>query len=124
MTPVIASRRRMVTAMAAALLAGAAGVRIASAQQEPVVRILARRFTYSPDKITLTRGVPVVLALESADVLMGFSVPDFGVRADIIPGQVTRVRIVADKSGTFPFLCDIFCGSGHESMSGTITVVG
>jgi len=124
MTPVIASRRRMVTAMAAALLAGAAGVRIASAQQERVVRILARRFTYSPDKITLARGVPVVLALESADVLMGFSVPDFGVRADIIPGQVTRVRIVADKAGTFPFLCDIFCGSGHESMSGTITVVG
>jgi len=124
MTPAIASRRRMVTAMAAALLAGAAGVRIASAQQEPVVRILARRFTYSPDKITLARGVPVVLALESADVLMGFSVPDFGVRADIIPGQVTRVRIVADKSGTFPFLCDIFCGSGHESMGGTITVVG
>ncbi|MEO6749271.1 MAG: cupredoxin domain-containing protein [Casimicrobiaceae bacterium] len=124
MTAVIASRRRMVTAMAAALLAGAAGVRIASAQQEPVVHILARRFTYSPDKITLARGVPVVLELESADVLMGFSVPDFGVRADIIPGQVTRVRIVADKSGTFPFLCDIFCGSGHESMAGTITVVG
>jgi len=110
--------------MAAALAAGAGGVRIAGAQHEPVVRILARRFTYSPDKITLARGVPVVLALESADVLMGFSVPDFDVRADIIPGQVTRVRIVADKAGTFPFLCDIFCGSGHESMGGTITVVG
>jgi cytochrome c oxidase subunit 2 len=53
---------------------------------------------------------------------MGFNAPDFGVRADIIPGQVARVRLVPDKVGTFTFLCDIFCGSGHETMSGTITV--
>jgi heme/copper-type cytochrome/quinol oxidase subunit 2 len=25
--------------------------------------------------------------------------------------------------GTFTFLCDIFCGDGHERMQGTITVV-
>jgi len=67
--------------------------------------------------------VPVVLELTTADVLMGFNAPDFAVRADIIPGQVARVRLVPDKVGTFAFLCDIFCGSGHETMSGTITVV-
>ena len=54
---------------------------------------------------------------------MGFSVPDFGVRADIIPGKVGRLRLTPDKTGTFVFLCDIFCGSGHETMSGTLTVI-
>jgi cytochrome c oxidase subunit 2 len=54
---------------------------------------------------------------------MGFSMPDFDVRADIIPGQVSKLRLVPDKVGTFTFLCDIFCGSGHETMNGTITVV-
>ena len=53
---------------------------------------------------------------------MGFSVPDFNVRADIVPGQVARVRLTPDKAGTFTFLCDIFCGSGHETMSGTMVV--
>jgi cytochrome c oxidase subunit 2 len=53
---------------------------------------------------------------------MGFNVPDLGARADILPGQVARVRLVPDKVGTFEFHCDIFCGSGHEQMSGTIVV--
>jgi len=107
------------------LLLGAAtiGLRAAAQPEEQVIKILARRFTYTPNKLSLKRGVPVVLELTSADVLMGFNAPDFDVRADIIPGQTARVRLVPDKVGTFTFLCDIFCGSGHETMSGSITVV-
>jgi len=107
------------------LLLGVAtiGLRAAAQPEEQVIKILARRFTYTPNKLSLKRGVPVVLELTSADVLMGFNAPDFDVRADIIPGQTARVRLVPDKVGTFTFLCDIFCGSGHETMSGTITVV-
>jgi len=107
------------------LLLGAAtiGLRAAAQPGEQVIKILARRFTYTPNKLSLKRGVPVVLELTSADVLMGFNAPDFDVRADIIPGQTARVRLVPDKVGTFTFLCDIFCGSGHETMNGTITVV-
>jgi len=103
--------------------AGTIGLRAAAQPKEQVIKILARRFTYTPNKLTLKKGVPVVLELTTADVLMGFSVPDFDARADIIPGQVARLRLVPDKAGTFAFLCDIFCGSGHETMSGTITVI-
>jgi cytochrome c oxidase subunit 2 len=107
------------------LLLGAAtiGLRAAAQPEEQVIKILARRFTYTPNKLSLKKGVPVVLELTTADVLMGFSAPDFDVRADIIPGQVTRLRLVPDKVGTFTFLCDVFCGSGHETMNGIITVV-
>ena len=111
-------------ALGALLLgAGTIGLRAAAQPGEQVIKILARKFTYSPNKLTLKKGVPVVLELTTADVLMGFSVPDFDVRADIIPGQVARVRLVPDKVGTFAFLCDVFCGTGHETMNGTITVV-
>ena len=103
--------------------AGTIGVRAAAQPKEKVIKILARRWTYSPNPITLKKGVPVVLELTTADILMGFSVPDFQARADIVPGQVVRLRLVPDKEGTFTFLCDIFCGSGHETMNGTITVV-
>jgi cytochrome c oxidase subunit 2 len=33
------------------------------------------------------------------------------------------VRLTPGKAGTFVFLCDIFCGDGHEGMSGKIHVV-
>lgn len=87
-----------------------------------VIKVTAKRFVYTPNQITLKKGVPVVLELRTEDVLMGFNAPDLGARADIIPGQVTRVRIVPDKVGNFSFFCDVFCGSGHEEMTGTIVV--
>ena len=119
-----ATRRRLMMAAGGLLLgAGTVGLRAATQPKEQVIKILARRFTYSPNQLKLKKGVPVVLELTSADVIMGFSVPDFQARADIIPGRVARLRLVPDKEGTFTFLCDIFCGSGHETMSGTITVV-
>ena len=45
------------------------------------------------------------------------------VRADIKPGQTTRVRFVPNKRGRFPFQCDVFCGSRHEDMSGELVAV-
>jgi cytochrome c oxidase subunit 2 len=115
-------RRRVLAAGIAA--AGAALGAVALAQpEEQVIRITARKFVFLPREIQLKKGVPVVLELVTADVVMGFNAPDFNVRADIIPGQVARVRLLPDKTGTFGFLCDIFCGEGHEGMSGQIHVV-
>jgi cytochrome c oxidase subunit 2 len=71
---------------------------------------------------TLKKGEPVILELTSEDRLHGFHIMELGVRADVLPGQPVRVRIVPDKVGTFPFTCDLFCGSGHGDMSGVILV--
>ncbi len=90
---------------------------------ELVIKVNSRKFEFIPAAITLKKGVPVVLELTSSDVIMGINVPDFKNRATIIPGVVTRIRIVPDKVGTFTFFCDVFCGNRHEEMSGLITVV-
>ena len=113
-----------IAAAAMILGMGVAGAYVAAtpSPSEQVIKVTARRFTYTPNEIRLKKGVPVILEFTTEDVLMGFSVPDLGVRADIVPGQVTRVRIVPDKTGTFIFLCDIFCGSGHENMNGIFVV--
>jgi cytochrome c oxidase subunit 2 len=117
------TRRRLLLSLGGlALAAGSIGLRAAAQPKERVIKILARRFTFNPNQLTLKQGVPVILELSTADVVMGFSVPDFQTRADILPGKGARVRLVPDKVGTFVFLCDIFCGSGHETMNGTITV--
>ena len=118
-----ADRRKVVVGLGWLLSATAiGGVGVAAQPKEKVIKILARRFSYSPNHLDLKLGVPVVLEFKTADVLMGFNAPDFQVRADIVPGKVVRVPLTPDKVGTFTFLCDIFCGSGHETMSGAITV--
>jgi len=118
-----ADRRKLVVGLGWLLGATAiGGVGAGTQSKQQVIKIMARRFTYSPNHLDLKVGVPVVLEFKTADVLMGFSAPDFQVRADIVPGKVVRVPLKPDKAGTFTFLCDIFCGSGHETMSGTITV--
>ncbi len=114
-------RRSLLFGSLAAAVAATTGA-LAVAAAPKVVKVVARRFTYTPNRIALAKDVPVVFELTSLDVLMGFSLPDFGVRADVIPGKTTRLPFTPDKAGTFTFLCDIFCGSGHETMNGTLVV--
>jgi cytochrome c oxidase subunit 2 len=119
-------RSLMFSAVSAALAMIAAGEYLNAQSAEPAERIIkvsAKRFDYTPSHITVKQGVPVRLKLTSEDVLMGFNLPDFNVRADMIPGKMTELRFVPDKVGTFTFLCDIFCGTGHEEMNGKLTVV-
>lgn len=113
--------------VAAALGTAAAWHRPASAivplPGEQVIRMTAKRFEYSPSEITLKKGVPVVLEITALDRDHGLKIPGLGVRADLESGEVTRVRIVPDRVGTFTFWCDVFCGDGHDDMSGQIVVV-
>ncbi|MBB5199205.1 cupredoxin domain-containing protein [Glaciimonas immobilis] len=90
--------------------------------QEMTVKIIASRFTYTPNRIHLKQGQSVVLVFTSADMPMGFNAPDFGIRTDIFPGKESRIRFTPDKVGEFVFHCDLFCGSGHEDMTGTLVV--
>ena len=87
-----------------------------------VIHITAKKFEFTPGEITVKKGEPVALEIKSEDVTHGFSLPDFKVRAEIKPGQTSVVRFTPDKAGQFTFTCDVFCGSGHEDMSGTLTV--
>lgn len=116
----------MVTAVAAAFGLGSAGAYLSAESAQPkekVIKITSKRFSFTPASITLKKGVPVVFEFRSLDVFMGFNLPDFNVRADIVPDKVTRLRLVPDKTGTFIFLCDVFCGGGHEKMNGQLTVI-
>jgi cytochrome c oxidase subunit 2 len=118
------NRRLMLRAGAAVGLLGVAGRIAVQAQPKPrIIPITARKFTYEPAELTLKLNESVVFQLTTLDVVMGFSVPDFATRATIIPGQMTEVPMTPTKIGEFTFLCDVFCGSGHENMEGTLRVV-
>jgi len=105
------------------VLAASVGLAAPAHGADRVIRVTAKRFEYAPAEITLRRGEPVVLELTSLDRDHGFRCDELGLRADVKPGEVTRVRLVPQQVGRFPFACDVFCGDGHEDMAGEIDVV-
>ena len=107
-----------------AALAGAAlaTTSFAAAPKPRVVKISARRFVFTPATVKLKKGQPVTFELTTQDIFMGMNIPDFGVRSDIVPGKTMKLTFTPEKAGTFTFLCDVFCGDGHEGMSGKLEV--
>src|SRR6266568_9322876 len=116
-------RRRLLAAGIVAAAGAAFGAGVLAQPKERVIKVVARKFVWLPNVITLKKGEPVVLEFTALEVVMGFRAPELKQRVDIIPGQVARLRMLPDRVGSFDFLCDIFCGEGHEGMSGKIHVV-
>jgi heme/copper-type cytochrome/quinol oxidase subunit 2 len=84
--------------------------------------ITAKKFSFTPDQITVNRGDNVKLSLTSADVVHGFKLDGYGINKTLNPGETVTVEFIADKPGTFEFRCSIPCGEGHIVMKGTLAV--
>lgn len=89
---------------------------------QKTVNITAKQWEFSPSTVTVKKGTTVQLVITSEDVTHGFSLSAFGVNEQLKAGETTTVEFVADTVGTFSFFCNIFCGSGHSGMSGTLVV--
>ena len=84
--------------------------------------ITAKQWSFSPSIIKVTKGDTVVLKLKTVDVAHSYSIPEFGINAEIKPGETTVAEFVADKVGTFTSSCKTYCGVGHKGMTGTLIV--
>ena len=118
-------RRTLLGAAGALALSSVAVLAFAKPRPKPkerVIKVIAKKFEFVPREIRVKQGETVLLQFTAPEVPMGFSLPDFSLRADIMPGKIATLRLTADKTGSFDFLCDVFCGSGHEDMSGTLIV--
>ena len=106
-----------------AALVIASGTAVVSAQAKPrVISMVAKKFEFVPGEIHVKQGETVRLELTAPEVPMGFNLADFKLRTDVVPGKVSTLELTPDKAGTFTFVCDLFCGTGHEDMSGTLVV--
>jgi cytochrome c oxidase subunit 2 len=94
----------------------------ARAQAPREIEVTAQRFRFTPSVIPLKAGEPVVLLIRSLDFAHGFFVPELNLRTDLMPGRVVRLPLTAPAPGELAFLCDNFCGDGHEGMDGHFDV--
>ncbi len=59
----------------------------------------------------------VTAAVETADVIHSFWVPELNRKIDMIPGQIGRVLLYADQAGDYRGQCAEFCGVQHAHMA-------
>ena len=112
--------------MAAVLLGGisllASGIRPVQADNVPVIEITAKRFAFSPDKITLKNDQTVKLRIHSEDVTHGFFLRPLKLDEEIPAGQTIEVTVTPHTVGSFTTICDHFCGANHGNMNMTFVV--
>jgi len=75
----------------------------------------------SPE-LHLPMGKPYKALLRSTDVLHDFTVPQFRVKMDLVPGLVTHLWFTPTRAGKFDVLCEELCGVAHFTMRGKVVV--
>ena len=117
-------RRRLLQAMGATALIGAVGATAAAANGggSRRISIVASRFAFSATEVHARRAETITLALTSTDFVHGFAVPELNVRIDVPPGKTVELSLRTLRPGRFTYLCDNFCGEGHDRMAGTLIV--
>jgi cytochrome c oxidase subunit 2 len=68
-------------------------------------------------------GQPIQLTMISQDVFHSFSIPDFRVKREVIPGRYSTVWFEATTPGTYHIFCTQYCGTKHSGMIGEVTVL-
>ena len=68
-------------------------------------------------------GKPVQLTMISQDVFHSFSIPDFRIKREVIPGRYSTVWFEATQVGTYHLFCTQYCGTQHSGMVGEVTVL-
>lgn len=65
---------------------------------------------------------PVKAILRSNDVLHNYTVAQFRVKMDLVPGLISYLWFEPNKLGRYDILCEELCGIGHFVMRGAVVV--
>ena len=107
--------------------------------QVRVIEMTAKKYEYTPGEIRVKKGTRVQLKVRATDRTHGFRIaliPEGAPANDpaglrfaevqdnwkLEKNQERVVEFVAERSGTYPFKCSVFCGLGHMGMKGKLVV--
>lgn len=86
------------------------------------VVMIAQAWQWTPQEISLPAGAEVTFTVTSVDAIHGFLVPETQMNAMVIPGQITQVEHTFEEPGAYSIVCHEYCGIGHHTMGGRITI--
>ena len=89
----------------------------------------AQVWSFTPAEIRLPVGAEVTFYVTARDVLHGFKIAETNINMMVVPGQVSTLKAVFEKPGTYNLICHEYCGAGgptigHHTMYGQIIVEG
>jgi len=126
-------RPMLLTLVAGSVLIGPAGWGVARSSaagtamdqdaQVREVRVVARRYSYSPARIEVQEGDLVKVTLESEDIPHSFNVDDpYRIAKRAAPGSPVVFEFRADQAGSFPYYCNLTAEDGCRNMRGELVV--
>jgi cytochrome c oxidase subunit 2 len=96
-----------------------------------VVKVTGRQWKWSfqypngkqTDKLYAVLNRPLKLDVNSLDILHGFFIPAFRLKADAVPGRTNTVWFQPTRLGTYDIQCTVICGVNHSDMLSQVKVV-
>ena len=85
------------------------------------IYLVAAQFFWFPT-LKLRAGETYRLHVSSADFQHGFSLQPMNMNFQVVPGYDHVLTIKPQAPGTYPIVCNEFCGVGHQNMIGKIIV--
>ncbi len=84
-------------------------------------------FEYPNGKVSDTLVVPVdepvILDLNSRDVIHSLYIPAFRIKEDVVPGKNNKMWFIGQETGNYNILCAEYCGDRHSYMLSKVVVV-
>lgn len=97
-----------------------------------IIKVEGRQFSWSftypegfsvRNQLVVPIGKVIVLEVTSTDVFHTYTIQDFRIKADAIPGRVNRVWFKATQPGVYNSQCAELCGVGHAFMRAKVIVM-
>lgn len=84
--------------------------------------VLAQTWQFLPREMTVPAGSEVTFYVTSKDVQHGFKLQNTNINMQIVPGQVSKLKVTFEDPGRYNYICTEYCGLGHGAMFGTLIV--
>jgi len=87
--------------------------------QGPTTRpfaVHAHRYTFDPPRIEVNQGDLVSIELQADDIAHSLTIDGYRISKRANPGQPVTFEFRADRSGTFPFYCNLQIDDGCRQM--------
>ena len=117
------ARREFVTAallVAAAVCSGDAP--LAQEQGRHDITLTAKRYAFSQPRIEVAANDVVKITLVAEDIPHTFTIDEYRISKRAAPGRPVTFEFRADRTGTFPFYCNLTIDDGCREMRGELVV--
>ena len=97
-------------------------VALAQSSAARTFTVVASRYTFAPHRIEVFQHDVVAVELRTDDIAHSLTIDDYRVAKRVSPGQIVTFEFRAERTGTFPFYCDLNAEDGCRNMRGELIV--